>query len=121
MSDQDFTPEKRPDKWPTPWIRALLPLAILSCLDEKPAHGYGIATQLERKGFGKPKGGALYPHLVALEEGGHVTADWQPGQGGPGRKEYQITEHGRQRLIAESSWLKELAHSMTQSERADET
>lgn len=119
MSDQDFATGERPDKWPASWVRALLPLAILSCLNEKPAHGYGIATQLETKGFGKPKGGALYPHLVALEEGGHVTADWQPGQGGPGRKEYQITERGQQRLAAESSWLEQLAHSMTESGKVD--
>lgn len=108
MTDEQGLPEK----WPAPWIRALLPIAVLSCLAETPAHGYGIAAQLSERGFGKPKGGALYPHLVALEEAGDVCAEWAPGQGGPGRKEYAITAQGRQRLAKETSWLRHLVQGL---------
>lgn len=102
MSDLD-------QSWPTPWVRAVLPLAILRCLAAEPAHGYGIATQLNDHGFGKLKGGSLYPHLVALEEQGDVIAEWLPGDGGPGRKQYQITDQGQQRLRNDAAQFTALA------------
>lgn len=97
------------DVWPSPWVRAVLPLAILRCLVKAPAHGYGVAAQLQELGFGTLKGGSLYPHLVALAEHGDVTAEWLPGDGGPGRKQYRITEQGVTRLTKESTQFLTLA------------
>lgn len=75
-------------RWPSPWVRAALGTAILAALEGGPLHGYGIAVALQGRGFGRPKGGSLYPLLTALENDGAVTAAWEQGASGPGRKTY---------------------------------
>ncbi|MDO4240193.1 PadR family transcriptional regulator [Micrococcus sp.] len=81
--------------WPSAWVRAALELAILGALTAGPLHGYGIAQTLAARGFGTLRGGSLYPVLARLEEAGHVTTRWVEGQGGPGRKDYALTDAGR--------------------------
>jgi PadR family transcriptional regulator PadR len=83
------------------WLRGALDLAILAVLVEGDRHGYALAQRLAEHGLGQIKGGALYPVLGRLEAAGVVAADWQPGDGGPGRKVYAITQAGRDRLNAE--------------------
>jgi len=83
------------------WLRGALDLAILAVLVESDRHGYALAQRLAEHGLGQIKGGALYPVLGRLEAAGVVAADWQPGEGGPGRKVYAITQAGRDRLTAE--------------------
>lgn len=92
-------------RWPTPWVRAALGTATLAVLSDGPLHGYGIAVALQERGFGRPRGGSLYPLLAALEADGAVTASWAPGASGPGRKTYALTGAGRTRLGQErASW-----------------
>lgn len=81
--------------WPSGWVRAALEPAILGALLQGPLHGYGIAQTLADRGFGKLRGGSLYPVLARLEEAGHVDTRWVEGQGGPGRKDYELTDAGR--------------------------
>ena len=83
------------------WLKGALDLALLAVLAEGDRHGYALAQRLAEHGLGKLKGGALYPVLGRLEAAGAVSADWQPGEGGPGRKVYSITSAGRERLAAE--------------------
>lgn len=82
-------------QWPMPWIRAALEPAILASLGEAPLHGYAIAARLADAGMGRLKGGSLYPILGKLEADGFIVATWQPGESGPGRKAYELTESGR--------------------------
>ncbi len=92
-------------KWPGPWVRALLGTAILAVLEPGPLHGYGIAVALAERGLGRPKGGSLYPLLGALEGDGSVVASWVQGEKGPGRKAYELTDQGHDRLDEERrSW-----------------
>lgn len=108
--------------WPAPWVRAALDLAVLASLTKGPLHGYAIAQALEAHGFGLLKGGSLYPVLNRLEEAGDVAASWVVGQGGPGRKEYELTGRGRERLQRElSSWrsLGETLTTMSAGESSD--
>ncbi|MEL4358085.1 MULTISPECIES: PadR family transcriptional regulator [unclassified Luteococcus] len=98
MSDKD-------QHWPSAWVRACLEIAILSTLQGDALHGYGIASRMEEVGFGRLKGGSLYPVLARLEQAGFVEAVWLPGESGPGRKAYTLTTSGREertRLLA--SW-----------------
>lgn len=83
------------------WLRGALELAVLAVLTEGDRHGYAVAQRLAEHGVGQVRGGALYPVLGRLEIAGAVTADWQPGEGGPGRKVYAITPAGRRRLAGE--------------------
>lgn len=85
-------------RWPLPWIRASLDIAVLGCVLEAPLHGYGIAQLLEERGFGRLKGGSLYPALSRLENAGYVETTWEQGDSGPGRKYYTLTNSGREYL-----------------------
>lgn len=86
------------DGWPSDWLRAILPLAVLATLRPGPSYGYAIATTLADAGLGTVKGGTLYPLLARLEADGHVISSWQPGTGGPGRKYFELTASGRGEL-----------------------
>ena len=57
-----------------------------------------IAAALSEAGLGTVKGGTLYPLLGRLETAGHLEAQWLPGDGGPGRKVYVLTDSGRRHL-----------------------
>ncbi|MGF9757835.1 helix-turn-helix transcriptional regulator [Microvirga sp. 0TCS3.31] len=100
-------------QWPAPWVRAALDLAVLASLTGGPLHGYAIAQALAAQGFGLLKGGSLYPVLGRLEEAGHVEASWIEGQGGPGRREYDLTAAGRDRLERDLSSWRELGETLT--------
>ncbi|MFD3656097.1 PadR family transcriptional regulator [Streptomyces sp. NPDC058620] len=84
--------------WQTGWLRGALELALAAALAEGAAHGYALAQRLAAQGFGQVRGGALYPVLGRMERDGMVSATWEPGEGGPGRKVYALTEAGVERL-----------------------
>jgi PadR family transcriptional regulator PadR len=111
MSDQPSSDAALP-RWPSPWIRALLPLAILVTLEGRPLHGYAIAQSVGELGFGVPKGGSLYPALARLEEAGAVEREWVPGPSGPARREYTLTASGRSRLADERSHLRSMSAAL---------
>jgi PadR family transcriptional regulator PadR len=75
--------------------------AVLACLETADLHGYAIAERLGERGFGRPKGGSLYPLLGALEANGAIEAAWVPGERGPGRRSYALTASGRAQLADE--------------------
>lgn len=85
-------------QWPLPWVRASLDLAVLGCVLNGPLHGYGIAVQLAERGFGRLKGGSLYPVLSRLEDAGYLQARWEQADTGPARRDYSITHAGREYL-----------------------
>jgi PadR family transcriptional regulator PadR len=78
--------------------RAALPQAVLAVLSHGESHGYAIAEVLRQHGFARIKGGTLYPLLKRLEDQGFVEHIWQHDQAGPGRKQFTLTEHGRDEL-----------------------
>ena len=82
--------------------------AVLRCLADGPAHGYAIAQSLESLGFGRPKGGSLYPVLGKLENADLIEAHWAPSESGPGRKTYSITTKGRAELFDYGTQLDQL-------------
>lgn len=82
----------------------MLVLGTVAAL-ERPTYGYRVVQELERGGFGKVKGGTLYPILARLEQRGWITSSWGEGDGGPGRKYVEITLEGRaQQQQALESW-----------------
>ncbi|MFY1655156.1 PadR family transcriptional regulator [Solwaraspora sp. WMMB762] len=96
------------------WIRAGLGLAIMAALTEGDRHGYALAQRLAEFGLGPIRGGALYPVLNRLESEAAVRSDWLPGEGGPGRKVYSITEVGRRRLADERTRWAEFTDAFEQ-------
>lgn len=85
------------------WLRGVLDLCVLAVLTERERYGYDLTQRLEQAGLGQIKGGTLYPLLARLQEAGLVTARWEPGEQGPGRKYYAITPAGRERLLMETA------------------
>ncbi|WP_258726556.1 PadR family transcriptional regulator [Cellulomonas sp. NS3] len=95
------------DPWPGEWLRGALEVCVLAVLDEGPTYGYAITTRLDELGLGTVKGGTLYPLLARLEESGAVTVEWRPGEGGPGRKYFTLTDLGRTALATKgAAWTR---------------
>ena len=84
--------------WPSEWLRGVLEVCVLRVLADGETYGYAIASRLAASGLGVVKGGTLYPLLNRLESAGLVIAQWRAGDGGPGRKYYNLTDAGHQEL-----------------------
>lgn len=80
--------------WPSEWLRGALEVCVLAVLADGPTYGYAITSRLGELGLGTVKGGTLYPLLARLEQAGHVSVEWRAGDGGPGRKYFELTESG---------------------------
>lgn len=107
--------------WPASWVRAVLGTAVLAVLEFEPRHGYGIAEALEKRGLGRPRGGSLYPLLQTLEDAGAVTATWESGATGPGRRTYVLTDVGHSRLARERDSWQRLTAALLPTDRPART
>ncbi len=95
------------EPWPAQWLRGVLELCVLALVCEQETYGYALAQRLEHAGFGRVKGGTLYPILLRLEQEGLVTSTWREGESGPGRKFFRATELGRVELLRRAElWSK---------------
>ena len=83
------------EEWPNEWLRGVLGVCVLRVLLDGPSYGYAIIQRLAAAGLGEVKGGTLYPLLGRLESAELVEVDWRPGEGGPGRKYFSLTDQGR--------------------------
>lgn len=82
---------------------------ILGVLQGNALHGYEIAKRIkERGGEALAVGeGRLYPALHKLESAGKVTATWEPREGKPPRRIYELTEAGTRELTEQKlAWQK---------------
>lgn len=87
------------------WLRGILQPCVLQCLADGPAYGYAIIARLAEAGLGEIKGGTLYPLLTRLQDRGLVEVEWRTGEGGPGRKYFELTPAGRAELAeARAAW-----------------
>ena len=79
-----------------------------------PRHGYGIMQNAESLSRGRVKlaAGTLYGAINSLLDKGWITA--LPGEKDSRKKEYLITEEGKQVLLAEIRRLKDLLENGTQ-------
>lgn len=73
---------------------------ILGVLQGNALHGYEIAKRIrEHGGEALAVGeGRLYPALHRLESDGKVSGKWEPREGKPPRRVYELTEAGRREL-----------------------
>jgi DNA-binding PadR family transcriptional regulator len=81
---------------------------ILTALAERPQHGYGIMTDVERISGGRVKlrPGTLYAALDRVVAEGLVEADREEVVGGRVRRYYRLTPPGSGRLAAEVERLR---------------
>jgi DNA-binding PadR family transcriptional regulator len=89
-----------------PWI-------LLTLYQHEGSHGYEIQKiilgQLQELGFGLNMGG-LYRHLNILEKRGVLTSTWDTSAPGPARRNYFLTEAGKECLWR---WMSTLSVQVT--------
>jgi DNA-binding PadR family transcriptional regulator len=84
---------------------------LLTALAERPQHGYGIMTDVERISGGRVKlrAGTLYAALDRVVAEGLVEADREEVVDGRLRRYYRLTPLGGDRLAAEAERLRQNA------------
>ena len=90
-------------------LQGTLDLLILRTLSWGPAHGYGIASWIERitDDAMRVEEGSLYPALHRLERKGLIEATWGLSENNRKAKFYELTEAGRSEFSARTSgWQK---------------
>ena len=92
-----------------------LEMLILKTLSRGPAHGYGIARQLEQLSADVLSIGesSLYPALQRLLVNGYVTAGWGETDLNRRARFYRITPAGRKRLVAETAGFERMVGAIT--------
>lgn len=80
-------------------IRGMLPLYLLTLLQERARHGTEIIRSFREMSNErwKPSPGSVYPVLRQLERRGLVAGRWRRGQAAPQRV-YRLTDEGRRAL-----------------------
>jgi transcriptional regulator len=86
-------------------LQGTLDLLILRTLILGPAHGYTIATSIERTSENAldVEQGSLYPALHRLEDRGLVFSEWGVSENNRRAKFYRLTVKGRKELEAATS------------------
>src|SRR5256885_14743581 len=79
---------------------------LLLLIAELPDHGYDLLDRLTAFGFERDPGG-LYRTLRSMERDGLVRSEWQLSAAGPGRRRYEVTPPGHERLRSWASVLSE--------------
>jgi PadR family transcriptional regulator PadR len=86
---------------------SLLEPALLASLASQATHGYDLRKTIETltEGFLAVDPGGLYRILRRLEEEGFVESKWAAGEFGPQKREYELTDDGRELL---EQWARHL-------------
>ena len=93
-------------------VQGTLDMLILKTLALEPMHGYGIALRIEQmsKGVFCVNPGSLFPAFRRLERAGWVEPEWRPTEHNRRAKYYALTNHGRNKLKAETTeWGRQTA------------
>lgn len=84
--------------------KGVLELCVLSMLSERDCYGYDISEFLSKRI--DISDGTVYPILRKLKSDGLVQSYLSEESGGPPRKYYTLTEHGRSEYLqARDEWL----------------
>lgn len=75
-------------------FRGILPIAVLSLIKDKPAHGGEIYQSLQEKFGIEAARPVIYVLLRRLEGAGLMVSSWDISESGPAKRKYTITEDG---------------------------
>lgn len=78
--------------------KSFLRPCLLLLLREERAHGYDLLERVQSLGFDGSDPGGLYRALRSLEREKLVRSVWEPSEGGPDRRTYEITRAGMEEL-----------------------
>lgn len=91
------------DKYERQMKKGIFDMLVLKLLESEAKYGYQIIQEMKEKSEGTftLKDGTLYPILYRLEDDGFVISKWSEAEGKQvPRKYYEITEEGRETLLA---------------------
>ena len=88
----------RPSERRTQLLKGVLDMCVLAVLRSGPTYGYGLVTELERRGVGLVAEGSVYPLLTRLSNRGLVRSYREPSLTGPTRRYYELTTAGETAL-----------------------
>ena len=92
---------------------------ILHHASENPVVGQWMIQELRRHGY-EVSPGTIYPMLARLEERGWLKCEKDPGRGLKGRKEYSLTENGREALAILKEQVEELYREVVLGEEEEQ-
>lgn len=75
-------------------LKGVLPMLVLTLLDQEESYGYELVTRLEAGGLHGIATGTVYPVLTRLEREGRLSSRLVPSAAGPARKYYRPTPSG---------------------------
>src|ERR1700746_3629499 len=80
-------------------------LLILSLIEHRPRHGYGISKLIEQRSGGMLKFNvaSFYPLLYRLEKRGFISGRWVEREGQRRRRYYRLTAEGKKVLKEQRS------------------
>ena len=90
-------------------LQGTLDMLILKTVALDPIHGYGISLRIQQisQEVLQVQQGSLYPALHRLEHRGWLESAWGESDNGRMAKFYQLTDLGKQQLVAESeNWAR---------------
>lgn len=88
---------------------------ILLLLLKDKSHGYELIQKLNQVEYidGELEAATVYRTLRRMEQDGLIESRWEHGEFGPARRQYQITDYGRETL---KHWANGLKSRMKQIE-----
>ncbi len=92
----------------------MLDMLVLRTLVAGPAHGYTIATAIERgsEEVLQIEHGSLYPALHRLEDRGWIASFWGTSDNNRKAKYYRLTAAGRKQLSAQTTRWEQLVRAI---------
>jgi|SRR3972149_1705142 len=96
---QPSAPGAFPHDFLTPWL--------LLILRNWSMHGYQLMQTMAVFGLAASDPATIYRTLRRLEKEGLINSDWEPGEAGPAKRVYSLTEEGEDFLKSWASALRQ--------------
>ena len=95
-------------------LQGTLDMLVLQTLRLGPAHGYTIASLIERRSDDvlQVEQGSLYPSLHRLEDKGLIASFWGTSENNRRARYYRLTPSGRRRLLEETSRWEQIVRAI---------
>ena len=82
----------------TQMLKGVLEGCILQIINEEETYSYEITKKLSQYGLGEVSEGTIYPLMLRLQKNGLVNSVSKASSSGPKRKDFNLTDKGRQEL-----------------------
>jgi len=92
----------------TQLIKGVLPILLMSLINEKEDYGYSVVERLQAAGFPDLVEGTVYPALTRLESQKFLDSRLVKSESGPARKYYSLNANGKKEYKTRTAAWKNL-------------